>query len=119
MASDLALRLCQVDPDDGGLPYDQHIAIGDFIGGLFDLLGGYHTTIQMKTFYDMPVGQQAVFDTYLGKINSATTTAEKMGRIHRFRSILNKWERKEDLNLSGYDTPDDVETHILAIDTGF
>jgi hypothetical protein len=119
MASDLVLRLCQVDEDDGGLPNDQHIALNDFTDGLFDLLGGYHTSIQMKTFYDMPPGQQATFDILTGKINSAPDLTSKLARIHRFRSILTKWERKDDLNLTGYDTPDDIETQLLAIDTGF
>ena len=71
MASDLVLRLCQVDEEDGGFPDDQHIALNDFTGGLYDLLGGYHTPIQMKTFYDMPANQQAQFDEMVALINSA------------------------------------------------
>jgi hypothetical protein len=119
MASDLILRLCQVNPEDGGLPHNQHIALNDFTDGLYDILGGYHTPLQMKTFYDMPADQQADLDVLLGKIDSAATIVEKLGRIHRFRSILTKWERREDLNLTGYDTPDDIETQLLNIDQGF
>ena len=119
MASDLVLRLCQVNEDDGGFPSDQHIALNDFTDGLFDLLGGYHTPLQMKTFYDMPANQQAQFDILVGKVTSANQLVDRLGRIHRFRSILTKWERKEDLSLTGYDTPDDIETQLLAIDTGF
>ncbi len=119
MASDLVLRLCQVDENDGGLPDDQHIAINDFVEGLFDLLGGYHTLIQMKTFYNMTIPEQAAFDTLVNQISSGANLVDRIGRIHRVRSILTKWERKDDLNLTGYDTPDDIETQLGAIDTGF
>jgi len=119
MASDLVLRLCQIDEDEGGFPNDQHIALNDFCDGLFDLLGGYHTTTQMKTFYDMPANQQNQFDALVAQINSAPDLTNKLGRIHRFRAILTKWERKDDLNLPGYDTPDDIEIHLLALDQGF
>lgn len=119
MASDLILRLCQVDEDEGGFPSDQHIAINDFVDGLYDLLGGYHSPLQMKTFYDMPANQQAQFDALVALINSAADLPNKLGRIHRFRAILTKWERRHDLSLTGYDTPDDIETQLLAIDMGF
>jgi hypothetical protein len=132
MASDLVLRLCQVDEDDGGLPgaglspgepgYDPqttHIALNDFTDGLFDLMGGYHTDVQMKTFYNMPANQQAQLDVLVGKINSAPNLTKLLGRVHRFRSILTKWERRSDLNLTGYDSPDDIETQLMALDQGF
>ena len=86
MASSLVLRLCQVDEDDGGVPQDQHIALSPFCDGLYDLLGGYHTPLQMKTFYDMPAGEQAQFDVLVGLIDSATGITNKLGRVHRFRS---------------------------------
>lgn len=132
MASDLVLRLCQVDEDDGGLPgaglhpsepgYDpqtRHIALNDFTDGLFDILGGYHTDIQMKTFYDMPANQQANFDTLWALITGVAQLQKRIGRIHRFRSILTKYESRQDLNAPSYNSPDDVETHLLALDNGF
>lgn len=131
MASDLVLRLCQVDEADGGLPgaskipgepgYDPataHIALNDFTDGLFDVMGSYHTVLQLKTFYNMPANQQSQLDILIGKLNAADLI-NRLGRVHRFRSILTKWERHEDLNLNGYDTPDDIETQLLALDTGF
>lgn len=119
MASDLVLRLCQVDEDDGGLPSDQHIALNDFTDGLFDILGGYHTTTNIKTFYDMPQDQQDAFDILWAKVTSAPNVTKQLGRVHRFRAILTKWERKNDLNLANYDTPDDIQTQLLALDEGF
>ena len=118
MASDLVLRLCQVDEDDGGFPSDRHIAIADFIGGLYDILGGYHTVTQMKQFYDMTPTEQAQFDVLVAKLD-APQLAQSIGRIQRFRSILNKWERKDVLNVPIYDTPDDIELMLSEIDQGF
>lgn len=119
MASDLVLRLCQVDEDDGGFPSDHHIAVRDWAAALTALHGGYHTATQVKTFFDMPANQQAQFDVLWGKIISASTLAAQSGRRERCITILNMWERRDDMNLPGYDTPDDIETHMLAIDTGF
>lgn len=124
MATDLVLRLCQVDEDEGGFPPDQHIAINDFVSGLWDIFGDrvagvaspYHTVTQMKTFYNMPTNQQNQLDALIAKIASAPTDLGVVGRLRRFESILHKWERKQDLNLTGYDTPDDIETQLLAID---
>jgi len=90
-----------------------------FIGGLYSILGGYHTVSQMKTFYDMTPAEQNQLDIFLGKINSATTVAAKLGRILRFKAILNFWEQRNDLNLAGYDTPDDIELQLSEIDQGF
>lgn len=115
MASLLVLRLCQDDSIDENL----HIALNDFTDGLVDILGGYHTVIQLKTFYDMTAPEQTALDILIGKITSAPDLISRMGRIHRFRSILTKYERKDELNLTGYDTPDDIEIQLLALDTGF
>lgn len=119
MASDLVLRLCQVPPEDGGLPDDQHIALNDFTDALFSIIGGYHTTIQVKTFYNMPANQQAQFDALWGMIDSAPNLTKKLGRVHRFRAILDFWERRDDLSLTAYDTPDDIEVHLLDLDSGY
>ena len=119
MASDLVLRLCQVDEDDGGFPHDQHIALHDFVSAMISVIGGYHTALQLKTFYTMPANQQAHFDTLWAKITSAPNLPKQLGRIRRFESILHFWARRDDLNLTAYDTPDDIETQLLAIDDGF
>lgn len=132
MAVELVLRLCQVDEDDGGLPgagkspgepgYDPstaHIAIQDFIGGLYDILGGYHTATQMKAFYSMSTEQQDNFDALWGKITSVAQLSLRLGRIMRFKSILNKWERRDVLQLAAYGTPDAIQTQLLALDQGF
>lgn len=116
MAVDLVLRLCQMYE---GEEYHRNIALNDFTDGLFDLLGGYHTPTQLKTFYDMPQGEQDSFDILWGKITSATNLTRQLGRIHRFRAILTKWERRDDLNLTNYDTPDDIQTQLMALDDGF
>lgn len=129
---ELVWRLCQVDEEDGGLPgagrspgepgYDPsttHIAYGSFCDALMDVLGGYHTITQMKTFYNMPTEQQQQLDALVARINSALTLESKVGRIGRLRSILSKWQIAEDLNLAGYDTPADIQTHLLNIDSGF
>jgi len=131
MAVNLVLRLCQVDEADGGmigagkLPSEPgyvaaaaHIAYTPFTDGIKDVLGGYHTLLNLKTFYNMPADQQTDMDTLWGKINSAADIATKLGRIHRFESILSKWEN-DDIVINGYDTPDDIQTQLLAIDTGF
>jgi hypothetical protein len=127
MASDLVLRLCQVDEADGGLPgagkslgepgYDPqtaHIAIADF-----DILGGYHTIAAIKTILNMSPTQQTSFDTLVALVNSAPQNIDKLGRVMRIASILSKWQRIDDFPIPAYDSPDDVETHLLALDTGF
>lgn len=131
MALDLVLRICQVDEADGGLPgagrspgepgYDpatRHIG-PEFVDALYSVLGGYHTVAQVKTFYDMPANQGSQFDALIGKIESAPNLAKQLGRIERFRAILDFWERHEDLNITSYDTPDDIETQLLALDQGY
>ena len=119
MASDLVLRLCQVDEDDGGFPSERHIAVRDWAAALTAVHGGYHSVVQIKTFFDMTPAEQGQFDVLWGKITSAVGLAAQLARKERAITILNLWERKDDLNLSGYDTPDDIETQLLAIDTGF
>ena len=119
MASDLILRLCQVDPDDGGFPDDRHIALHDFTSSMVSVAGGYHTTAQLKTFYDMTAAEGDTLDLLIGKITSVAQLEKRIGRIHRLEAILHFWERKDDLSVSGYDTPDDIETQLMAIDTGF
>lgn len=132
MASDLVLRLCQIDEADGGLPgagqspgepgYDPqttHIAIADFIHGLHDVLGGYHTVAAIKGHLNMDAEQGATFDILVSKINSASQTEDKMGRIDRVESILSKWQRQDDFPLPAYDTPDDIETQLIDIDSGY
>ena len=116
----LVERLCQIDPDEpGGEPYDRHIALNDFVEGLYDILGGYHTTTQMKTFYDMTAADITEFDNLVSQIQGVAQLQKRMGRIHRVRSILTKWERKDDLNLTGYDTVSDIRLHLGQVDTGF
>lgn len=132
MASDLVLRICQVDELDGGLPggslspgepgYDAsvaHIAINDLIRAFYDVLGGYHTAAQIETYLAMPAGQQTTFETFVSKVNSAATTADKIGRIERAYSILAKWERRNEKPISGYTTPDEIEARLGEIDQGF
>lgn len=118
----LTLRLCKIGLEEdpvNGIDDSLHIAINDFVEGLVDLVGGYHTPAQMKIFYSMTGPEQTAFDILIGKISSATTVADKLGRVPRVRSIPTKWERRRGLDLSSYDSPDDIETHLLAIDRGF
>jgi hypothetical protein len=134
MAVDLVLRLCQVDEADGGLPgaglapdepgYDSgtaHIAINDFCDGLWDIFSSVHTDTQLKTFYSMPTNQQNQFDSLWDEIvaddpdGGPPSNELIMARLHRFRSILTKHERKDDLNLAAYDTADDIQTWFMEI----
>ncbi|NJN53654.1 MAG: hypothetical protein HC804_02180 [Anaerolineae bacterium] len=130
MASDLVLRLCQVDESEGGLPgaglspqepdYDPataHIATNDFVSALFSILHGAHTVAQVKAFYSMPANQQTQFDGLWAVLNTngAPNMATKMMRYHRFQAILNFWERNYDLQIAAYDTPDEIEAFFLAI----
>lgn len=122
MASLLVRRLARLTPEEDpvdGVSADLHIAINDFVEGLVDIIGGYHTAAQMKSFYGMTAPEETALDMLLAKINSAATTADKLGRVHRVRSILTKWERRSDLNLAAYDTPDDIETQLGQIDNNF
>lgn len=129
MAVDLVLRLCQVDEDDGGLPgagkapgepgYDPataHIAVQPFYGGLISVLGGYHTVAQMKAFFSMDTEQSDNLDVLWAKITSAAEMDNRIGRVMRFKTVLNLWEMG---TVSGYDTPDGVQIHLMALDTGF
>ena len=95
-----------------------HIAISDFVAGLWDLLGGYHTDVAVKTSLNMDATQQTQFDTMIAKVNSASDLQSKIVRVNRINSILTKWQRQSDFPLLAYDTPDDIETQLLAIDTG-
>lgn len=116
----LVERLCQIDPDEpGGEPYERHIALNDFVEGLYDILGGYHSVIQMKTFYNMTPEDEAEFDALVAQIQSVAQLQKKLGRIHRVRAILTKWERKDDLNLTGYDTVSDIRMQLNGVDEGF
>ena len=116
----LVERLCQIDPDEpGGEPYERHIATEDFIGGLWDVLGGYHTVTAVKTFYDMTPADEAEMDTLVSQINGVPKLEKTMGRVQRVRSILTKWDRKEDLNVPGYDTVNDIRTQLNNLDDGF
>ena len=131
MATDLVKRICRLDPEDGGLPgsdlpqahpdYDPavaHISTQQFIGGLVDLAGGAHTVQQAYTAFNMPAGQRATYDLLISKIQGPDL-ATSMARIARFQSILTKWERREEEPFSGYDTVDDIETWLSAIDQTF
>ena len=111
MAGSLTLRLTQTDPDES-----RHIALNPFVEALTDVLGGYHTIAQVKNFYNMTASDQSQLDTLYGKIDSATGIENKLGRIHRLRSILTKWEENI---ATGYTTADDIENKFLGIDTGF
>ncbi len=118
----LVERLCQLSLEDdpiNGEPGERHIALNDFVEGLHDILGGYHTTIQMKTFYDMTAEDIVEFDVLVAQIGSVSQLQKKMGRVHRVRSILTKWEKKDDLNVPGYDTVGDIRVQLNNIDNGF
>jgi len=136
MAVDLVLRLCQVPFEQGGLPGSdpgqpdfnpahEHIAMEFFLAALIDVALGYHTTSAIKTFYNMPTNQQGQFDSLIAEITAddpATSAPPsnvlKMGRIHRVRSILVKWEGRNNINVPAYDTPDDIQTWLLAVSDG-
>lgn len=135
MAVDLVLRLCQIDEEDGGLPgagkapvqpgYDpatRHIALNDFTDSLYAIVGGRHTILHLKTFYDMPANQQAQFDSLWAEIiaDDPTTALPPnhelvLLRVHCFRQVLDFWERHENMSLTSYDTPDDIQLHLQSI----
>lgn len=132
MATDLVLRICQVPEIDGGLPggnlkpgdpgYDPsvtHIAIQDLMRAFYDILGGYHTVTQIENQLSMTAAQATTFGTFVGLVNSAATTADKIGRVERAYSILLKYERRYQREIPGYTTPDEVEARLAEIDQGF
>ena len=131
MARKLIMRLCQVDELNGGLegsgysPGDPnyvaahaHINTDMFVYGLLDVAGGYHTSLNMKTIFNMDEEQQTDFDTLVGLIN-APTLEQRLGRIFRFQSILAKWFAQSDFPIAAYDTPDDIQAQMMAIADGF
>ena len=92
--------------------------------GLYDLLLGVHTDTDMKTTFNMPAtpmngdldSQQDQLDDLFAEITAGGAGNNlRMARILRFRSILTKWQRKDTLSLTGYDTADDIQTQMLAI----
>jgi hypothetical protein len=110
VANSLTLRLCQVDPDEA-----RNIALNPFCEALFSVLHGSHSVTGVKGFYNMTAGDEAAFDVLVGKVTSTLDLTERIVRIHRIRSILTFWEQGD---IATYQTPDGIETHLLAIDTG-
>jgi hypothetical protein len=110
MAGPLAIRLTQTDPDEA-----RDIALNPFVEALFSILHGTHSIAGVKGFYNMTAEDGADFDTLVGKVTSTVDLTERVVRIHRIRSILTFWEQRD---VTGYQTPDDIETWLLAIDSG-
>ena len=112
MATSLTLRLCQQYQDD---EYYRNIALNPFCEALFSVLHGSHSVAGVKGFYSMTAEDEAAFDVLVGKVTSTLDLTERAVRIHRIRSILTFWEQGD---VNTYQTPDEIETHLLAIDTG-
>jgi len=110
MANSLTIRLCQQDED-----YSRNIALNPFCEALFSVLHGAHSVAGIKGFYNMTTSDEAAFDVLVGKITSTLDLTERIVRIHRIRSILTFWEQGD---IVSYQTPDGIETHLLAIDEG-
>lgn len=110
MANDLTIRLVQQDPDE-----TRNIALNPFVESLYSVLGGWHTVAQVKSFYNMTANDITAFDTLVSKVTSTADLTERMLRLHRIRSILTFWEQGD---VTGYQTADDIETKLGAIDQG-
>ena len=110
MANSLTIRLCQLDED-----YTRNIALNPFCEALFAVLHGSHSVAGVKGFYNMTTSDAAAFDVLVGKVTSTLDLTERAVHIHRIRSILTFWEQGD---VATYQTPDDIETWLLAIDTG-
>lgn len=110
MAGPLATRLTQTDPDEA-----RNIALNPFVEALFSVLHGRHSVAGVKVFYNMTAEDGTDFDALVGKITSTLDLTERIVRIHRIRSILTFWEQGD---VTGYLTPDDIETELAGIDQG-
>jgi hypothetical protein len=110
MAGSLTIRLVQEDPDEA-----RNIALNPFVEALFSVLHGAHSVAGVKVFYNMTASDGIQFDTLVSKVTSTADLTERVVRLHRIRSILTFWEQGD---ITGYQTPDDIETWLLAIDTG-
>lgn len=112
MATSLTLRLCQEYEGD---EYYRNIALNPFCEALFSVLHGTHSVAGVKSFYNMTTEDADAFDVLVSKVTSTLDLAERAVRIHRIRSILTFWEQGD---VASYQTPDEIETWLLAIDTG-
>ncbi|MHC4498547.1 MAG: hypothetical protein ACYS21_05475 [Planctomycetota bacterium] len=110
MANSLTIRLTQTDEDE-----TRNIALNPFVEAIFSILHGSHSVAGIKGFYNMTASDETAFDVMVGKVTSTVDLTERIVRIHRIRSILTFWEQGD---VSSYLTPDEIETHLLAIDTG-
>jgi hypothetical protein len=110
MANSLTIRLTQTDPDES-----RHIAYEPFTNGLISILHGSHSISGLKTFYNMTTSDETAFDVMVSKVTSTLDLTERLVRILRITSILAFWEQGD---VDSYLTPDEIETHLLAIDEG-
>jgi hypothetical protein len=110
MANSLTIRLTQTDEDE-----TRNIALNPFVEALFSILHGSHSIAGIKGFYNMTPSDEAAFDVLVSQVTSTLDLTERIVRIHRIRSILTFWEQGD---IASYQTPDDIETWLLAIDTG-
>ncbi len=122
---DMALieRLCQVDPDEpNGEPTERHIAISPFVGGIFSVLGGYHTLLELKNFYAMTAEDIAEMDVLITRITAyAVDSVPRMLAVQRVRSILTFWQQSGGRSpgdtgyIAGYSTVADIRGHFTTI----
>ena len=116
-------RLCQVDPDEpDGESYERHIALNPFVGGIFSVLGGYHTLLEFKNFYTMTAEDIVEVDVLIGRITAyPADSVPRMLAVHRVRSILTFWEQSGGLDagdpgyISGYSTVADIRERFGEI----
>ncbi len=110
MAGSLTIRLTQTDEDPA-----RNIAYEPFTNALVSVMGGWHSNAGIKSFFDMTPEDEVGFDAMVGKITSTLDLTERLVRILRITSILSFWEMG---NITTYSTPDEIETHLVAIDQG-
>lgn len=116
-------RLCQVAPDEpNGEPYERHIALSPFVGGIFSVLGGYHTVAQLKNFYAMTAEDIVELDVLIARITAyAASSVPQMLAVQRVRSILTFWEQSGGRSpgdtgyIAGYSTVADIRGHFSTI----
>lgn len=105
-------RICQVYSNDESI---WNIPINRFWGACVDLLGGYHTTAQITTFFDLNSQESAELSQLIGVVTAKSNTINTNLRdraIQRIRTILVYYE---DGGIPGYQTPDEVWQKLLGV----
>lgn len=113
MANRLVNRLCKIYvPEDPEWFDDINIAYHAFVASLYAILDGAHTVAQVKNFYQMNAEDEAAFDLFIAQVNARPDLVGKMLAGQRFNQVLAYWEMG---GVTGYTTPDEIQTALLAI----